>query len=120
MKKITIVWVICVVMLTILLTSIGIYVTNKTKPYKALEADIVEAMKIYYGQDSNLKKLPDRNRTTKISIEKLEEFGLEINTKVNNDNCEAYGIVRGESVSYTYKAFIKCNDYETEEYEKNK
>ena len=120
MKKITIVWVICIVFLTILLTIIGIYVTNKTKPYKALEADIVEAMKVYYGQDSNLKKLPDKDRISKITIKELEDFGLKINSKINDDNCEGYGIVRGLSVSYSYNAFIKCTNYETEEYEKNK
>ena len=120
MKKITIVWVICIIVLTILLTSIGIYVSNKTKPYKALEADIVEAKKVYYGQDSNLKKLPDRDRVRKTSLKELEDFGLKIDTKINNDNCEGYGVVRGQSVSYTYKAFIKCKNYETDEYEKNK
>jgi len=119
MKKITIIWIILIVLLTITLTFIGLQVSNRTKPYKTLEGDIVEAMKIYYGQDSNLKKLPKENRETKISIKELKDFGLKINTTINDDECTGFGIVRGKSLSYSYTAFIKCDKYTTDKYEEN-
>lgn len=120
MKKITIVWIVLIVILTLSLTIIGLNVSKRTKPYKALEADIVDAMKVYYGQDSNLKKLPNKDREIKITIDELKEFGLSINTNINEDICDGYGVVRGESVSYSYTAFIKCKKYTTDKYEENK
>lgn len=117
MKKITIVWIVLIVLLTFGLTYIGLNVTKRNKPYKELEGDIIEAMKVYYGQDSNLKKLPSKNREVKISLKELEKFGIEINTDINDDKCEGFGIVKGKNVSYTYHAFIKCKKYTTDKYE---
>ena len=119
MKKISIIWIILIVLLVTLLTIIGINVTKRTKPYKALEADIVDAMKVYYGQDSNLKKLPEKNQKIKITIEELEKFGLKINTNINDDKCIGYGIVKGINLSHSYTAFIKCEKYTTDDYDKN-
>ena len=116
MKKITIIWLILIILLTLLLTLIGFSILKKNKPYKEIEADIVEAMKVYYGQDSNLKKLPTKNREIKITIAELKKFGIKINTKVKNDSCTGFGIVKGKDVAHTYHGFIKCNKYETEEY----
>lgn len=118
MKNITIVWIIVIMFLISVLSIIGINSSKKQAPYKALENDIVEAMKIYYGQDTNLNKLPKNKEKTKITIAELESFGLNINNIVKNDKCEGYGIVIGKSVSYNYKAYIKCNDYTTNKYEK--
>jgi len=117
MKKITIIWIILIVLLTFLLTFIGLSVSKRNKPYKELEADIIEAMKVYYGQDSNLKKLPEKNREVKISIEELNKFGIQINTKLDKDSCEGFGIVKGKNVSYTYHAFIKCKKYTTDQFD---
>lgn len=118
MKKITILWITLIILLLTTLSIIGINVSKRTKPYKALESDIVDAMKIYYGQDTNLKKLPDENKTHKITIDELNSFGININNKINNDICEGYGIVTGKNLSYTYKAYIKCENYITNKYEK--
>jgi len=111
MKKMTVIWILLILILTLVLTIIGLNVIKRNKPYKALEADIVEAMKIYYGQDSNLKKLPHQNKEVKITIAELRDFGLEINTNLKNDTCIGYGIVKGKNVSHSYQAFIKCNNY---------
>ncbi|MBE6157084.1 MAG: hypothetical protein E7161_05040 [Firmicutes bacterium] len=116
MKKITIVWIILIVILITALSFIGINISNHTKPYKALEGDIVDAMKVYYGQDTNLTKLPSNGKTHKVTIEDLITFGLTINNKINNDECSGYGIVTGKMGSHTYKAYIKCNEYATENY----
>ena len=63
-----------------MLTLIGFFVIKRNKPYKNLEANIVEGMKVYFGQDSNLKKLPPKNKEVKITIDQLKEFGIKINT----------------------------------------
>ena len=118
MKKMTILWLVLIFILVIALTIIGFNVIKRAKPYTSLENTIVEAMKVYYGQDTNLKKLPEKNKIAKISIEELKSFGLNLSLEVNDDKCEAYGIVKGRSLAFTYKAFIKCNNYITKDYEK--
>lgn len=101
-----------------LLSIVGINVTKKQAPYKALENDIVESMKMYYGQDTNLTKLPKNKQKAKVTIGELESFGININNIIKNDKCEGYGLVTGKSVSYEYKAYIKCKNYTTNNYEK--
>lgn len=117
MNRLTIVWIVLIVLLILTLGIIGINVSKRTKPYKALESNIVENMKVYYGQDTNLKKLPSNGNTHKVTLEELKEFGLTINNVVNNDTCVGYGIVTGELVSHSYKAYIKCSNYTTKNYE---
>ena len=116
MNKLTILWIILIVLLLSALGIIGINVSIKTKPYKALESDIVDSMKMYYGQDTNLKKLPSKGKTHKVTLEELKDFGLVINTKIKDDNCDGYGIVIGQEVSHNYHAYLKCNKYTTKNY----
>ena len=104
------------ILLVFSLGVVGVKISKKKAPYIALENDIVEAMKRYYGQDENLTKLPKKNKTTKITIGELESYGLNINNIVNKDECIGYGIVTGRDVAFSYKAFIKCNDYKTKGY----
>ena len=102
--------------LIISLSLTGLTIAKKKAPYRALESDIVEAMKVYYGQDVNLKKLPADNRTTKITIGELESYGININNIINSDTCYGYGIVKKETIAFSYKAYIKCNEYTTKGY----
>lgn len=118
MKNITIVWIVIIMFLISVLSVIGINVTRKQAPYKALENDIVEAMKTYYGQDTNLTKLPKNNQIIKITLNELKEFGIRINNAIEKDKCDGYGIVIGKSVSHDYKAYIKCENYTTNNYNK--
>ena len=118
MKKITILWMIITVILLSALLIVGINLNKQKKPYKDLENNIVEAMKMYYGQDTNLKKLPQNKKTSKVTIGELEAFGININNIINSDTCDGYGIVTGENVSYSYNAYIKCKNYTTKNYEK--
>jgi len=116
MKKITILWIIIMFALIMTLAILGLNIAKKKVPYRALENDIVEAMEVYYGHEENLKKLPTSNKTTKITIAELESFGLSINNIISNDTCEGYGIVKKDGVAFSYKAYIKCNDYKTRGY----
>lgn len=117
MKKSTKIYIILIaITLTVLTTLISIN-NIRTKPYRRLETEVVDAMKKYYGQDTNLKKLPQNEQKVKITIDELKDFGIDINTKVNDDNCTGYGLVTGLSISHKYESFIKCNDYTTKNYE---
>ena len=118
MKKITILWIALIILLLTLLSIIGINASKRQAPYKALENDIVEAMKTYYGQDTNLKKLPKNKENVRITIGELESFGININNIIKDDECDGYGIVTGKTVSHDYKAYIKCKNYTTNNYEK--
>lgn len=117
MKKSTKIYIMLIAITLIFLTTLISINNIRTKPYRKLENEIVEAMKKYYGQDTNLKKLPQNEQKVKITIEELKDFGLDINTKINNDSCAGYGIVTGLSISYKYKSYIRCNDYTTKNYE---
>lgn len=118
MKKITILWIVLIILLLTSLSIIGINASKRQAPYKALENDIVEAMKTYYGQDTNLTKLPKNKQKVKITIGELESFGININNIIKDDECDGYGIVTGKTVSHDYKAYIKCKNYTTNNYEK--
>ena len=120
MQKITYLWISLIIILVLFLTILGINITKKNKPYKDYENDIVEAMKVYYGQDSNLTKLPKNKDIVKVTQKELEDFGLNINISKQNENCEGYGITKSKNMSFEYKAYIKCNDYTTKDYDKFK
>ena len=98
------------------LSLIGINIIKMKAPYVALETDIVEAMKIYYGQDTNLNKLPRNKNNSKVTIGELESFGITINNIINEDTCDGYGVVTKNDVAFSYKAYIKCENYETKGY----
>ena len=108
-----ILFTITLVLLTALITTNNI----RIKPYRNLEKDVINAMEKYYGQDTNLKKLPQKEKKVKITIDELKDFGIEINTNINDDTCTGYGIVTGLAVSHKYQSFIKCNKYISKNYE---
>lgn len=116
MKKITILWITILFVLIITLTLLGLNIAKRKVPYRALENDIVEAMRTYYGQDENLKKLPNKGKSTKILLSELEAYGISINSTINKDKCDGYGIVTGKDVAFTYKSYIKCDKYMTRGY----
>ena len=118
MRKLTILWIILIVLLLTFLLIIGINVSNRTKPYTTLENNIEENMKVYYGHEENLKKLPQNNKISKISMDELNNFGIKTLVEVNGEKCEGYGIVKKKSIAFEYKAFIKCKNYTTSDYEK--
>ena len=116
MKKSTKIYFILIAITLTLLTTLISINNIRTKPYRKLEDNIVEVMKKYYGQDTNLTKLPKNNDQVKITIQELKDFGLEINNVVNKDECEGYGIVTGLNLSHKYKAYIKCDKYTSKNY----
>ena len=88
----------------------------RTKPYRKLEDKIVESMKKYYGQDTNLKKLPSNEKEVKITVDELIDFGLKIDMEIDKDKCTGYGIVKGMNLSHKYKSYIKCDKYTSKNY----
>ena len=90
----------------------------RTKPYRELEDKIVDSMKKYYGQDTNLKKLPTAKNEVKITVDELIDFGIDINMNIKEDKCVGYGIVKGLDVSHKYNSYIKCEKYSTKNYKK--
>lgn len=120
MKKLTIVWGILVILLALSLLFIGINSSKKYKDYRAMESDIVEAIRVYSGQEENLKSLPVEGETLRVSLNELIEKKLIINNKVLDDKCDGYGTIKGKSISFEYKAYIKCKNYTTKGYKTTK
>ena len=117
MKKSTKIYMILIAITLILLTALISINNIRTKPYRKYEKEVVTAMKKYYGQDTNLKKLPSDGEKVKITIDEIKDFGIEIKNTIENDECTGYGIVTGLNLSHKYKAYIKCNKYTTKSYE---
>ena len=117
MKKNTKIYFILFTITLIILTALISGNNIRTKPYRNFEKEVIKAMEKYYGQDTNLKKLPAKDKVTKITIEELQNFGIKINTNIKDDTCIGYGKVTGLSVSHKYEAYIKCNNYTTKNYE---
>ena len=117
MRKSTKIYIALIAITLTILTAL-ISVNNiRTKQYRKYENEVVVAMKKYFGQDTNLKKLPSNGQKVKVSINEIKEFGIDIKNTIEQDECTGYGIVTGLNLSHSYKAYIKCNKYTTKNYE---
>ena len=117
MKKMNvylIIWGIIIVIIVALLTTFGFLYKDKTKVYKDLERKIVEAEKKYV----DAKFLyPQADQVLKNTAEELKEEKYLDNSKVNDEECTGYVEVYLDGTIYTYKSYIKCDNYETKGYE---
>ena len=114
MKHIYFVWGFIIVLLLGTITYMGIVIIDKNKEYKSLENEIEETVEKYLGE--HLNEYPT-NGSKKINISYIINKGYKINLTVNNDSCDGYVVVKKERVGYTFKPYIKCNNYTTNGYE---
>lgn len=109
MKKMVITWITIVFILTSSLLFIGYNFMKSEEEYKSLESDLIEASRVYVKNDINLAI----NEEVKIKTDKLLSKGYINSLEVNEDVCKGYVLVKREINNYKYKAYIKCNNYET-------
>ena len=60
---------------------------------------------------------PTKGNRSKVSLEDLKNSNMLEELKVDDDNCDGYVIVENTGV-IEYKAYIKCNNYTTKDYDK--
>lgn len=112
MKKLMGLWIFIVVLLVSGLTYIGFKIKNENNFYKGLENELEEVAKGYFGEKPGLLS------NNKIVLDyELGEYKEEILSKLKENNCQGYVKTKSNMGIYEYKAYIKCNDYETKNYE---
>ena len=110
MKKLTIFMTIFVVFLTGCLLYMGLMTENRIKDYMALENDMIEIAKSYVVTDQvSLVS----GESIQIKLDKIIEDKFLENNKVNDDTCDGFVTIKRVVDNYTYKPYIKCNNYET-------
>lgn len=114
MRKMLVCWVILIVSAVSTLTYIGLRYENMTKEYQILEVDLVEAADIYIK--INDIKLSTSEEFT-IKTEELLEQNIIKTMDVGEDTCEGYINVKKNISKINYKAYIKCREYTTADYE---
>lgn len=111
MKKTLTIWIIIVVLLSIGLTLIGYNITKENKKYKVLEKELVKVAEGYFGEKINLLQ----NNAVVLDTE-LKEYNPKIDMKIDGKECKGYVKTTSKMGIYEYKAYIKCDDYETNGY----
>jgi len=109
MKKIAIVWGICIVLIFGGLTVFGFLYISRNQDYKEMEKALEEATKridvTTYQIDSY--KI--------FSFEELKEHNVidEDVLTLNDEECEGYAKVTRNNYVFEYKGFVKCENYTT-------
>lgn len=101
------------VSLVILLFFFGIKLSQKNKPYKTKEKELVEITKMYVEGST---WYPTQGERIKIRIEELLENNLVEEVKVKDDFCDGYIEIINNGI-IEYKTYLKCQNYETHGYE---
>lgn len=114
MKKLTVMWVIIMTLMFTLVYSIGLSYSKTFKPYRTLEADYVEAAQIYL--DMFEIKL-NSYQTMEITSDELMSNNILTESSVDGDECTGYVVIKKKLVENEYKAYIKCQNYTTNDYE---
>lgn len=112
-KVLFIIWGVLVVGIIILLTTLGFMLNSKNKNYLELEDKLLSNAKKFVD---NRFLYPEEGKTTKVTSDMLIENEYLDELKFEDDTCTGYVIVSFNGV-YQYKAYIKCNHYQTKGYE---
>ncbi len=114
MKKVMWIWGIVVVILIGGLTFLGFHIKKQNEPYKKLEKELEKQAIALIGEKPNY--LPGGGVLTLID---LSNNNYRVDMKVNNDICDdGYIVVTKNMGLYSYKGYIKCNNYTTHGYKK--
>lgn len=116
MKKMVIVWVLLVFLIFGTLLYIGFQIQETTGPYMALEHNIEDAAYGYLKINDISLSLNEKFR---INLESLVDLDLIKTTSVDDDPCEGYVIAKKGLGGIDYTAYIKCNNYSSDNYGKN-
>ena len=116
MKKMIIVWIGFMVVMIGSLLYIGFQIEKQDRPYTALEKNLEEAAYGYLMANEISLSL---NEKMKISLDTLVDANLINTTSVKEDDCEGYVIAQKRANGTEYNAYIKCQNYSSDNYEKN-
>lgn len=115
LKIIAIAWGLLLLVIFSVLTYFALQWKNKTYPYLAFEDELVSKTKSYF---ESAHQYPNKGDKVVIKFDELKENSVVNTFSVNDDECDGYVVVKNKGV-IEYKAYIKCNNYTTKDFEKN-
>lgn len=116
LKRISIIWGLLLFVIFAALTFFALKWKAKNDPYFELEKTLVSKTKSYYEMEHSY---PTKGNKVIVTFDDLKNSDMIEELKVNEDTCDGYVVVENTGV-IEYKAFIKCNNYTTKDYDKNK
>ncbi len=114
LRIISIVWGLSIFVIFTVLTIFAFRWKDKTYPYIQLEDSLVNATKKYYEQKYSY---PMKGESTYIDYTELKDNNMIESLNKDDDECTGYVKVTMNNV-VEYKAYIKCNNYTTKDYDK--
>ena len=116
MRIISIIWGMILFSIVFLLTAFGFVYKNKIKKYEELENTLEEKVKQYVEEKF---LYPEDDKKLKITFKELKEEGKMSELKADDEECDGYTIVNNNGQVFKYQTYIKCNNYQTKNYNKN-
>lgn len=115
MQTVSIIWGLVLFLIVASLTTVGFIYKNKIKKYEEIEKKLELSAKQYV----EMKFLyPEKNNNIKITYNELKNEKVIDNISVDDKECDGFTIVSENNKIYKYKTYIKCDNYETKNYEK--
>ena len=115
MQKISLIWGSILVGLLVLLTIIGFLIKDKNLKYQKLEQEISDATAKYVEA---YKGYPKGDEKLKITLDDLLDKDIISKDELTKNNCtNAYTLVYLKNMVYHYDTYLKCTEYETENYQ---
>ena len=112
LKKISIIWGLMLILVFGTMTTFSLMWKKKNQGYKNLEKELVTKVEGYFEQEH---KYPTGIEVVTIDLKELQEHDIIQELKYNDDICNGYVDVSNDIV-IKYKAYIKCNKYQTKGY----
>ena len=114
LRIISIVWGMCIFTLFAILTFFAFQWKNKVQPYTKLEEKLVSSTKKFYETKYSY---PAAGQSIYIEYSELKDNNMIDELKKDDDECNGFVKVTMKNV-VEYKAYIKCNNYSTRDYDK--
>ncbi len=112
----TIFWGFIILLIVIGLTIIGFVYKGKLVKYEELEQKLENAVKEYVDEKF---LYPNEGEKVKITLQELISENKLDSLNLENDSCDGYGIVSFNGNTFDYKVYLKCDYYQTKNYNKN-
>lgn len=111
-KAAYVVWAVMLFIIIGLLTYLGILNQRRLEPYKKLEKELINYTEKYVELEF---LYPEEGESIKVTTDQLKKNGILKDFSYKDDKCSGYVVMSFNGV-YNYKAYIKCDNYETKGY----
>ena len=109
MKKISIVWGICVLLIFGGLTTLGMLYKD-IKPYDDLKKEMERVAKEHIESKKDFEIKDDES--VKLSLDELREIDDKANLKIEIDECDGYVKITNGIFNFKYKTILDCKNYQ--------